>query len=237
MFFSVKYLGRMDCRAHYLVIMLALAWISAAHPHPKPDPPPFNPSPTRSPSSSSFPPPVPSPSPSPAQDHIDHTWITLAHQIGVAHNPTFPFGAAIVDSRNNSLLCVSTNQIQNGNAQWSKFSAHGEMVALENCTNLYLPDVDTISKGNNPEWKYMTLYSNVEPCPMCAQAIIWRGVRRTVFGARASVLARTKCWAQSQLTFREVVAGSSNFAPFQYVRGPLVDLEMAIVSAFPSACP
>jgi tRNA(Arg) A34 adenosine deaminase TadA len=107
---------------------------------------------------------------------------------------------------------------------------------MENCTELFLQDVATISGGNNPNWQYMTLYSNVEPCPMCAQAIIWRGVRRTVFGARASVLASRKCWDQSYLTFREVVRESWHFAPFNYVRGPLADMEETIVSSFPSFC-
>ena len=63
--------------------------------------------------------------PSSIQDLTDHNWVLLAHQIGLAQNPRFPFGAAIVDARSNALLCVSSNQMQNGHPRWSKFTAHG----------------------------------------------------------------------------------------------------------------
>jgi hypothetical protein len=104
--------------------------MSEAHPHPKPSssPPPTT-KPKKTYATTRSPPPHPS-----TQDLIDHNWITLAHQIGLAQNPLYPFGAAIVDSRNNSLLCASANQMQNVNAPWSSFAAHGMfIIALYSC--------------------------------------------------------------------------------------------------------
>lgn len=183
------------------------------------------------------------------------------------HSPAFPFGGAIVDARSNKLICIGSNQIGTGSLRWSKFHAHGEMVAMENCslplssTNNDNNDnqnnnkdnknndkdnendkrgggglVDGARGANNEEWQYMIMYGNVEACPMCAQAAIWRGLRRMVFGARAIILADKRCWTQSFLTAAEVVEKSSHWAPFEYVRGPLYDLEDSIVADFRSFC-
>ena len=48
---------------------------------------------------------------------------------------------------------------------------------MENCTELYVPDIEGDRHGNSLDWEHVTLYSNIEPCPMCSQAIIWRGMR------------------------------------------------------------
>ena len=55
---------------------------------------------------------------------------------------------------------------------------------MENCTELYVPDMEGDRHGNSLDWEHVTLYSNIEPCPMCSQAIIWRGMREGGRGER-----------------------------------------------------
>lgn len=174
----------------------------------------------------------------PEQVAIDTFWINLVHQYAITTNPGSPFGAAIVDTRNNSLLCLSVNERQSNNPTYGLWWGHAEMVVMQNCTNLHLPDVLNAAgkKENNPNWQFMVLYGNIEACPMCAQSAIWRGDGGMVFGARAKVLAEQRCWTQSNLTAKEMVDQSASFSPVKYVRGPIFSLENTIVADFPNFC-
>lgn len=154
--------------------------------------------------------------------------------------PFVPFGAAIVDSRSNSLISIGTNMFNSNNDYFSQIMiSHAETTVITNATITTLKDEWNETTGirtPHPDWKYMTLYGNVEACPSCAQGAIWRGLRRMVFGARASSLAKKRCWNQSSLSVYEVVDHSSNWAPFEVIRGPMMELEDSILSSFSNSC-
>jgi tRNA(Arg) A34 adenosine deaminase TadA len=176
--------------------------------------------------------------PSREQDVRDHYWVKYAHEYGVKQNPAAPFVGAIVNYTSNALVCISVNQRALSNPLWSyRFNVHGEIVAMENCTNQFLPDIIVNgSKQANPGWEDMILYGNIETCPMCAQSMLYRGLRRAVFGARASELMSKRCWDQSALTVQEVVDHASRYYTFKYLRGPLPEYEDFILQGFPSKC-
>ncbi|MEZ4703327.1 MAG: tRNA adenosine(34) deaminase TadA [Rhodothermales bacterium] len=78
-----------------------------------------------------------------------------------------PVGAVIV--RNGQIIGRGRNMVE----QLKDPTAHAEMIALTAAC-------ETIGQ------KYLagcTLYVTLEPCPMCAGAIVWAKVPRVVFGA------------------------------------------------------
>jgi tRNA(adenine34) deaminase len=58
---------------------------------------------------------------------------------------------------------------------------HGEVVAIQ----------DACQRLGVGQLAGATLYSTMEPCPMCAWAIVAAGIRRVVLGARHADLQRT----------------------------------------------
>lgn len=175
----------------------------------------------------SYYPEVENPAKSTLQDYWDHYFINMSHAIGVAGNPAFPFGAVIVDSRNNSVICSSSN-VANG-----YFYQHAEVATILNCTTGAL----AYAGDANPNWPYMTLYTNVESCAMCMGMAIYRKIGRLVYGASVFALTQQRCWSQIWVSDKEVrdhaVDGGKAYMD---VRGPLSDLEPTILSAFTSRC-
>lgn len=82
-----------------------------------------------------------------------------------------PIGAIVV--HNNQIIGKGYNQVQKLNDP----TAHAEMIAIsaacENLHNKYLKDC--------------TLYATIEPCPMCAGALVWSKIETVVFGAADSI--------------------------------------------------
>lgn len=79
-----------------------------------------------------------------------------------------PVGAIIIDA-NQRILGKGYNQVETLNDP----TAHAEMIALSAACE---------SVGS----KYLegcTLYVTLEPCPMCAGALVWSKIDRVVFGA------------------------------------------------------
>ncbi|MBP9093816.1 nucleoside deaminase [bacterium] len=78
-----------------------------------------------------------------------------------------PVGAVIVE--NGQLICTG----QNRKELLNDATAHAEIVALRQATTI---------KGT---WRLAgtVLYTTLEPCPMCAEAIIQSRVSKVVFGA------------------------------------------------------
>jgi len=184
----------------------------------------------------------------PEQDTFDHDMIRLAHQIGVAGNPTFPFGAVIVDNRTNQVVCTGFNSppidwlafsLNHGAAEvnttnTSFWILHGEIVAMFNCTLGPLPDVHG---GRNPNWPFMVLYTNIESCPMCFVAASYINLRRLVFGVSSITLTEKRCWTQHFITDKELaVHAVDGGKPFIDVRGPLRNLETNILKDFATRC-
>lgn len=174
------------------------------------------------------------------QHDIDLAWIRMVHQYAVTNMARYPFGAALVDSRTNTLVTIGYNNFFTADPFYSSIAvSHAETVVMTNASINIMPGSYNATNGNrkvDPNWKYMTLYGNIEACPMCAQAAIWRGLRQMVFGARASVLQAQRCWTQPTLTAAEVVDHSAGFAPFQFVRGPFEEVEDEIVLDFKQQC-
>ncbi len=78
-----------------------------------------------------------------------------------------PIGAVVVHE--NRIIGKGYNQVE----MLGDSTAHAEMIAISaaNSTlqNKYLEDC--------------TLYVTIEPCPMCAGALVWSKIKRVVFGA------------------------------------------------------
>lgn len=82
-------------------------------------------------------------------------------------NDEIPVGAVIV--KDNRIIGRGHNQTE----MLKDATAHAEMLAISSaCATL-----------NNKYLKGCTLYVTLEPCPMCAGAIIWSKIDRVVFAA------------------------------------------------------
>lgn len=78
-----------------------------------------------------------------------------------------PVGCIIV--KDNNILAAARNEVE----ELSDVKAHAEMLAIERACqitgNKYLSDC--------------TMYVTLEPCPMCAGALMWSKIDRVVFAA------------------------------------------------------
>lgn len=68
---------------------------------------------------------------------------------------------------------------------------HGEITAIRHCTKVLT------ERGLSPQeilasWKEFSLYTNGEPCPMCASAIRWAGFREVIYGSSIRTIAESE---------------------------------------------
>jgi len=175
-----------------------------------------------------------------AEHENDLMWLNMVHNYAVTNMAKYPFGAALVDNRTNTLVQIGFNNYFTADPYFSSTAmSHAETVVITNATINNLKETfnaTSLSRKTSPDWKYMVLYGNIEACPMCSQAAVWRGIRKMVFGARASVLQAQRCWTQPTLTAAEVLDHSSGFAQFDFIRGPFEEIEMTIVNDFKQQC-
>ncbi|KAE9374544.1 cytidine deaminase-like protein, partial [Stipitochalara longipes BDJ] len=106
------------------------------------------------------------------------------------------------------LVCMSVNQnMQKGNP-----SLHGEMSAINNCSEI-LTDPDGDYNLSTSEalkaFSRLSIYTNAEPCPMCASAIRWSGFAECIFGTSIETLVK-KGWSQISIYSDEVFEESTN---------------------------
>ena len=80
-----------------------------------------------------------------------------------------PIGAVLVDNESGILVCKNHNRIE----QLQDATAHAEILVLREAS----------AKLRRRRLKHCTLYVTVEPCPMCAGALILSRVERLVYGA------------------------------------------------------
>ena len=80
-----------------------------------------------------------------------------------------PIGAVLVDNESGILVCKNHNRIE----QLQDATAHAEILVLREAS----------AKLRRRRLKNCTLYVTVEPCPMCAGALILSRVERLVYGA------------------------------------------------------
>lgn len=82
-----------------------------------------------------------------------------------------PIGALVV--KDGTIIGKGYNQVQRLNDP----TAHAEIIAITAaCEHL-----------NNKYLKGCTLYVTIEPCPMCAGALVWSKIDTVVFGASDSI--------------------------------------------------
>ncbi len=101
----------------------------------------------------------------------DEEWMRIAIIAArqAAESGEVPVGAAIVD-KNGGLLSVASNlTITNSDP-----TAHAEILALR----------EAAAKVGNYRLTGATVYSTIEPCAMCAGALVNARVSRLIFGAQ-----------------------------------------------------
>ena len=76
-----------------------------------------------------------------------------------------------------------------------------------------------------------TFYASGEPCPMCAGAIFWAGVRRVVFGADVAAMQRIAGAGHDELTMscREILGRGTH--EVEVVGPALADEAEAVLAA------
>lgn len=95
------------------------------------------------------------------------SWMRRALEEAVLSGEDIPVGAVVVmDDR---LIAAAHNRREKDEAPF----AHAEMLAMEQAANAL----------GTRRLKGCTLYVTLEPCPMCAGAVIMAGIDRIVFGA------------------------------------------------------
>lgn len=99
-----------------------------------------------------------------------------------------PFGAVIVNEDDQCIEAFNTTKADGP-------TAHAEMNVIQKLKQLQY------SKSQD-----LTLYSTVEPCPMCMSAIVWTGIGQLIFGA--SIADATKFGSQIQIPSKEVAERS-----------------------------
>lgn len=109
---------------------------------------------------------------SPDQTQIDHTMMKTALELAeqAAARGEVPVGALVVGPDGHTILAKSFNLRENLQSPL----AHAELIALHRAAKKI------------GSWRLVdcTLYVTLEPCPMCAGALINSRIRRLVYGAR-----------------------------------------------------
>ncbi|XMA12351.1 hypothetical protein WAI453_005142 [Rhynchosporium graminicola] len=94
----------------------------------------------------------------------------------------------------------------NSNRRTGNPILHGEIAAISNCSSI-LTDPAGEYKSSTGEvllaFSNLSLYTNAEPCPMCASAIRWTGFSECIFGTSIDTLI-AKGWRQIDVKAEEI---------------------------------
>lgn len=96
---------------------------------------------------------------------------------------TIPIGAVIVDSQGN-IIARGRNRIFDKESKHplsGTCMAHAEMTAMS-----------TLKEKDHPDIKKYTLYTTMEPCPMCFGAMVMMGIRNLKYAARDGFAGATE---------------------------------------------
>lgn len=134
--------------------------------------------------------------------------ITLAHEARAHH--AHPFGALIADASGQVLVTARNNAIPPKGDP----TQHAERLACALAGRRYQPDLLATC----------TLYASTEPCPMCAAAMFWTGIRRIVYALPASTLYALTASGSPRftLTCRDLLAHTNH--PTE-IHGPNLEAE------------
>ena len=113
-------------------------------------------------------------------------WMNKA--IEVAKKGNTPFGALLVNNQKAYIEAYNTTKLDGP-------VAHAEINVIQK--------MSTLNFGKPME---LTLYTTVEPCPMCISAIVWAGIGQVVYGA--SIADASQFGHQIHITSKEVIEKS-----------------------------
>ncbi|ADR20680.1 hypothetical protein MATR_16950 [Marivirga tractuosa] len=127
-------------------------------------------------------------------------WMKLA--IDLAKERKTPFGAVLVDPEGQHVSGYNTTILDGA-------VAHAEINAISKIKQL---DYDRAEE--------LTLFTTVEPCPMCMSAIIWAGIGEVIYGCDISTASKYG----NQINIRaKKIASESWYAPI--IKGGLLAIE------------
>lgn len=120
-----------------------------------------------------------------------------------------PFGALLVAANGAVLTAAENTQVTD-----EQVFAHAEMNLLQRAVREFTPDVLATS----------TLYTNAEPCAMCAGAIFWSGVSRVVYGLSGDKLHQMSGFSPQMLvaSARDILARAGRQVE---IIGPIFETE------------
>ncbi|KAG4425292.1 hypothetical protein IFR04_001659 [Cadophora malorum] len=128
--------------------------------------------------------------------------------------PFAAFGTVIVNHTDLSegphgkAVCYGVNS----NRKTGNPTLHGEMAGINNCSSI-LTDPEGDYKLSPADallaFSTLSLYTNAEPCPMCASAIRWSGFSECIFGTSINTLI-AKGWGQIDIAAEEVFEESGD---------------------------
>jgi tRNA(adenine34) deaminase len=141
--------------------------------------------------------------------HIAHLREAFALAKRARAHGNRPFGALLVGGNGAILARAENSQLTEG-----QVLAHAEMNLLQRVVKELSVDVLAAS----------TLYTNAEPCAMCAGAIFWSGVGRLVYGLSGDRLHELSGFTPAMLvsSAREVLSQAGRKVE---VIGPLLESE------------
>jgi len=117
-------------------------------------------------------------------------WMKMA--IDLAKESKTPFGAVIVDPEGQHVSGYNTT-IHDGAV------AHAEINAIKKLKQL-----------DHDKAEELTIFTTVEPCPMCMSAIIWSGIGEVIYGCDIPTAAQFG----NQINIRaKTIAAESWYAP------------------------
>jgi tRNA(Arg) A34 adenosine deaminase TadA len=122
-------------------------------------------------------------------------------------NPSYPFGAVIVDHKTGEVLGQGVNRSLENPV------LHGEVVAIN----------DYVTRHGDLRWDRATLYSTGEPCAMCCGALACAGIPRVVWASSIATI-RGSGIPQMDISAVEVAARTYEFyRPELFLGGVLAD--------------
>ncbi len=102
----------------------------------------------------------------------ENMWLALEEAMQAYIEGEVPIGAVLVDNESGVLVCKNHNRIE----QLNDATAHAEILVLREASE----------KLKRRRLTNCTLYVTVEPCAMCAGALVLSRVERLVYGAADS---------------------------------------------------
>lgn len=122
-----------------------------------------------------------------------------------------PFGAVLVDKKGNVVAEQENLQVTTGDK-----SAHAEIALIRDVTPKY--DADFL-------WG-CTIYTNVEPCLMCAAGIYWANIGRIVFALDEPRLIELGAYSLEAYTTLSCRTPFENDKQDVIIHGPIADPEL-----------